>query len=144
VNILEHLLPGLSGTSYEITSWCNSDYNCIAWAVGDGTEWWWPGRPDKSFWPAAVPRRETLEAFEALFTFLGFIPSADDVPEPGVEKVALFANRHGLPTHAARQLPNSRWTSKIGRAEDIEHDLHAIEGDLYGQVVRLFQRPARA
>ncbi|MCI0364369.1 MAG: hypothetical protein L0219_10830 [Phycisphaerales bacterium] len=41
--------------------------------------------------------------------------------EPGLEKVALFADSFYY-THAARQLPTGPWTSKLGKAEDIEHD----------------------
>jgi hypothetical protein len=38
-------------------------------------------------------------------------------------------------THAARSLPNGRWTSKLGNGEDIEHiTLAVLEGDLYGKV----------
>ena len=47
----------------------------------------------------------------------------------------------GVPTHAARQMPSGRWTSKLGFREDIEHDLHAVSGDLYGTVVLLLKRP---
>lgn len=60
--------------------------------------------------------------------------------EVGVERVALFAGSDGFPTHAARQLPNGRWTSKIGFLEDIEHDLYDLEGSEYGAVVRIMRR----
>ncbi|MCI0637958.1 MAG: hypothetical protein L0Y72_23715 [Gemmataceae bacterium] len=39
-----------------------------------------------------------------------------------------------MPTHAARQLPTGRWSSKLGPSEDIEHDLHALEGEIYGTI----------
>jgi hypothetical protein len=141
VNRLEDLLPGLRGTEHRITSPPTIVYNCIAWAAGDDTNWWWPGRPDKTFWPTNLPRAETLEAFEALFAHLGFSPSQDESFETGIEKVALFARPDGRPTHAARQIPSGRWTSKLGRMEDIEHDLRAIEGEVYGTVVRILRRP---
>lgn len=35
----------------------------------------------------------------------------------------------------------ARWTSKLGFSEDIEHDLLAVSGDLYGSVVLLLKRP---
>jgi hypothetical protein len=60
--------------------------------------------------------------------------------EPGLEKIAIFA-KGGRPTHAARQLGSGRWTSKLGRAEDIEHDLRALEGEAYGAVAFFLQRP---
>jgi hypothetical protein len=56
--------------------------------------------------------------------------------------------RGGKPTHAARPLSSGRWVSKLGRAEDIEHELNALAGDLYGVVALVLQRlasqPAKA
>ena len=44
-------------------------------------------------------------------------------------------------THAARQLPNGKWTSKLGRDIDIEHDsVDDIAGSVYGEVLRLMRR----
>jgi len=47
-----------------------------------------------------------------------------------------------VPTHAARQLENGRWTSKLGELEDIEHDLHHLASGAYGAVVQILKRPA--
>jgi hypothetical protein len=60
--------------------------------------------------------------------------------EPGIEKIALYA-LNDLPTHAARQLSNGWWTSKLGPHVDIEH-IHpdAIAGGIYGEVVALMSR----
>jgi hypothetical protein len=61
-----------------------------------------------------------------------------------MEKVALHA-KHGCPTHIARQLPNGRWTSKLGRWEDIEHDEFDLTGnglDEYGDIAQYFKREA--
>ena len=91
------------------------------------------------YWPPGVPRRATVEDFTGAFRTLGYTPCADDRPEPGFEKVALFA-KEGIPTHAARQLPNGSWTSKLGPAEDIEHVLEALVGDQYGEVVAVLRR----
>jgi hypothetical protein len=76
---------------------------------------------------------ESMAAFVAAFATLGYTPCDDDAFDPAWEKVALFVNGAGEPTHAARQLPNGRWTSKLGESEDIEHGLHALKGDIYGQ-----------
>jgi hypothetical protein len=73
------------------------------------------------------------------FATLCYGPSSGEDFEPGFEKVALFA-RGNVPTHAARQLANGRWTSKLGLREDIEHDLHAVSGDAYGAVVLVLKR----
>jgi hypothetical protein len=64
--------------------------------------------------------------------------------EPGSEKIAVFANAKGVPTHAARQLASGFWTSKLGVSEDIEHRLRDLEGDIYGTVALIMKRPLPA
>jgi len=145
VNLIEQLFPALVGTGYRITSPRDRDYNGIAWAPGDLRNWWWPGTDlEREYWPAGFPRVWTLEIFRDVFATLGYVPCDNEAVEAGYEKVALYANEQGLPTHAARQLPDGRWTSKLGRMEDIEHELRALEGDLYGTVVLLMKRPIPA
>ena len=36
--------------------------------------------------------------------------------------------KNGVPSRAAKQTPNGRWTSKLGDYELIEHDFLALEG----------------
>lgn len=64
----------------------------------------------------------------------------DAVLEEGYEKVAIYASRGGEATHAARQLPNGRWTSKCGENIDIEHVLEGLEGPAYGEVAKILKR----
>ncbi len=141
---LEALFPKLRTTAYRVTSPQARDYNCIAWAARDSARWWWPDDdPDNDavYWPAGVAWEETLPAFVAAFATLGYVSTADETYEPGFEKIALFTNAAGLPTHAARQLPGGRWTSKLGFLEDIEHDLQDLAGTEYGEVVQILKRP---
>lgn len=63
--------------------------------------------------------------------------------EQGYEKVALYVDHDGKPTHAARQLPTGRWTSKLGKIEDIEHELEGIAGSVYGSVAKILKRPMK-
>jgi hypothetical protein len=139
---LEAAFPGLIATTYRVTSPAEPVYNCIAWAAGSTTDWWWPLDDAHRFhWPPAAPRETTLAAFCSAFLTLGYTPAVNDSLEPGVEKVALFADSAGMPTHAARQLPTGRWTSKLGQAEDIEHELRALEGEVYGALALVLKRP---
>jgi len=55
------------------------------------------------------------------------------------EKVAIYA-LDGEPTHAARQLSDGTWTSKLGKDIDITHTLRALEGSTYGQVAAYLKR----
>jgi hypothetical protein len=142
VTLLEALFPGLARGGAQVTSPRDNDYNCIAWAAGDTTKWWWPGpNADEEYWPAGVPREVSLAAFQRAFASLGYTPCEGADLEAGFEKVALFANLQDRPTHAARQLPEGRWTSKLGKMEDIEHALFDLEGAIYGSVVLVMKRP---
>jgi hypothetical protein len=135
--------PALRTTPFRVTSPSDPVYNCIAWAAGRTTEWWWPlDNTPRTYWPTGVPRQVTISAFLSTFLTLGYAVCADDTIEPGFVKLAMFADSAGVPTHAARQLPTGRWTSKLGQGEDIEHDLRALEGHLYGAVAVLLRRPA--
>jgi hypothetical protein len=142
--MVEHILalfPRLRRDSFRVTSEPGSVYNCIAWSAGVTDDWWWPLQdPEESYGPEGVARVRTLEAFREAFARLGFSSCEDEQRESGWEKIALFAHAIGTPTHAARQLPSGRWTSKLGKAEDIEHALRDLEGDLYGAVVLMMKR----
>jgi hypothetical protein len=137
---IEALFPNLRGTVYRITSPPSDAYNCIAWAAGDTERWWWPGDPARTYWPLGVPRLETLSAFQDAFAALGYVVCQQADLEPGFEKIALFADADGTPTHAARQLSDGAWTSKLGMSEDIQHSLADIAGAVYGSVVQILKR----
>jgi hypothetical protein len=133
-----HALPRLTADNYRETSPATWEYNCVAWAVGVVDAWWWP--LPGHFWPEGVPREETIPAFLAAFALHGFLPHPTTDLEPDLEKVALYATSL-TPTHAARQLPNGWWTSKLGPAIDIEHQtLEDVAGGAYGEVVAVLSR----
>ncbi len=140
---LERIFPRLHGDRYEITSPAQADYNCIAWAAGDDSCWWEPDVYGQYYWPEGVPRQYTVEAYAGAFRAVGFEVCEDAVFEDGVEKEAIFADPNGSPTHAARQLNDGTWTSKLGQLEDIRHqNLDQVsEGD-YGKPVLVLRRSA--
>ena len=136
--------PNLRASSYKIKSPESRDYNCIAWAAGDVTAWWWPDFLETVYWPPGVPREETLEAFIQAYRTLGYEPCQDTSFEQGFEKVALYSLTDGEMTHAARQLDNGRWTSKLGPLEDIEHENpEDVNGPVYGSVICVLRRSRR-
>lgn len=138
---LEQLFPGLRGSGYEVTSSAEPGYNCIAWAAGDASRWWWPDEFYQYYWPEGVPRHSTVDSFVLVFQSLGFEVCKSSVLEAGWDKVAVFAKEDGLPTHAARQLPDGRWTSKLGKLEDIQHpDVDHVSGPQYGRPVVFLRR----
>ena len=110
---LETEFPNLAQTDYEITSPRTFDYNCIAWALGEDDRWWSP-TSDDYYWLEEVPKEWTLAAVIQIFRLLGYERCNDPYLEPGFQKLAIYTLSTGEPTHAARQLANGRWTSKLG------------------------------
>src|SRR4051794_35713778 len=96
--------PSLHSHHFKPTSTATFQYNCVAWAAGETTRWWWP-IVGLYYWPSGTPSDETIESFVAAFATLGFVTCESDDVEKGTEKVALYATAAGTPTHMARQLP---------------------------------------
>lgn len=114
--------PHLTPENHKVTSPVDPLYNCIAWVSGDTANWWQPGVN----WPKpADPSDCGIEDLVGAFTSLGFVTCADGSLEPGFETIVLF-EAGAFYTHAARQLTNGKWSSKLGRCEDIEHDRRRI------------------
>ena len=132
--------PQLSAGNHSVQSPVTEDYNCIAWAAGSDDSQVWPDNED-SEWPTGLPQEETVESFVAYYESLGYQLCDGSDLEEGFLKVAIYL-LDGEPTHASRQLPTGKWTSKIGReGPDIEHDdLSCIQGSSYGQVLVFLRR----
>ena len=138
--LIKKSFPNLKGaTSFKVTSPATPQYNCIAWAAGVDTQWWWP--IDGKFWPPNVIRVVTVQAFVAAFGTIGYEICETGALEDGFEKIVLYVDSKGEPTHAARQLPGGQWTSKLGESWDIAHKLPlGLEGHLYGTVSIFLKR----
>lgn len=100
------------------------------------------------YWPPNVVRAVTIDAFLRAYATLGYTLCFDGVLEPGIEKIAIYGKgQQGaeLPTHAAVQLENGSWSSKLGDFEDVAHNAAAdAEGPVYGRVICYLARPRRA
>lgn len=95
------------------------------------------------YWPSLLPTglgMYTLENYLAAFESIGYSRTENSDLEPAIEKVAIYL----LPPegfHAARQLEDGAWVSKLGASYDIRHvDLMCLTGSDYGQVMELLAR----
>lgn len=138
--------PRLSTTDYVKSSEARRRCNCFAWVAGDPSRNWYPGgSPDVSYWPADVRDDLALEAFLEAYGTLGFEPCVGGALVEGVEKIAIFVDGSGDAAHAARQLPDGLWESKMGTWEDIRHQtLDCLQGGEYGVVAAYLSRPRPA
>jgi hypothetical protein len=136
--ILSNDFPNLTPQNHRITSPADLEYNCIAWSAGDVAHWWQPGM----HWPGETPGDDFgMGILAKAFIALGYEECPNGDREAGFEKVALYGSAL-IYTHAARQLANGKWTSKLGKGEDIEHDTpDDVAGNLYGEVVQFIKRP---
>jgi len=109
------------------------DYNCIAWAAGEKHRRWWPTKLGGYWWPPQLPQEEeTQENFIRAFELLGYRVCKNGNLESGIQKVAMYVDVKGVPTHMARQTGSGIyiWWSKCGDFQDIKHNaLLALEGE---------------
>src|SRR5947209_6796281 len=112
----ESIFPLLTKRLYEVTSDETADYNCIAFAAGDETRWWWPDPDGQYYWPSECRREQTVEAFIQMFECIGYKKCKCSLSKRGLEKVAIYADPvgspdvpAGSPTHAARQIATGAW-----------------------------------
>jgi len=137
---LELIFPLLRASGYRITGPATKRYNCIAWAAGDQDSWWQAVLAD-AYWPDGIPADGTVPSLVTLFRSFGYQVCDSWELEQDFEKVAIYA-KGAEHTHAARQLPDGDWTSKLGQSVQIEHaTLDALTGEAYGVVAEVLKRP---
>jgi len=130
---VERDFPKLVESGYVRTSEESGRYNCVAFSLGDETQYWWPhiaGPNSDTFWPAGLePAQETLDSFVSMCATFGFALCDGPEREPGFVKIAIFVGPpDDSPEHVAVRIASGRWISKMGRDEDIAHTLEALEG----------------
>ncbi|MBI1817617.1 MAG: hypothetical protein HYR72_21785 [Deltaproteobacteria bacterium] len=142
---IEACFPQLKRGGYKITSPDTRRYNCHAWAAEDDRHWWQPSPYGGLYWPLPLTGSddETLDGYTRAFGSRGYSVCDDGGHEAGFEKIAIYVDHRGMPSHTARQNGPGIWTSKLGDLEDIEHvSLEALAGPepAYGTVTRFMKR----
>ncbi|HTS40668.1 MAG TPA: hypothetical protein VMH84_09035 [Xanthobacteraceae bacterium] len=119
--------------SYEETSRATGSYNCFAFAVEEQHRWWDPTPHVSYYWPANTDRDHSISTIIGIYKGYGYEICENGELEPDFDKIVLYDNNRGGINHVARQLPDGRWTSKMGPDEDIAHATpDALAGDEYG------------
>ncbi len=143
--------------NFKISSPINVNYNCIAWAGIRDDEFWWPEIEPynldgvKYKWPFNIENNDKLKFFIELYSKLGYIETSNNIgnEHPKFRKIAVFIKIDPLNldiltntcTHAARQLKNGLWTSKLGRFHDIVHsNPYDLEGKAYGNIAIILKK----
>ncbi|NEQ32317.1 MAG: hypothetical protein F6K04_15160 [Leptolyngbya sp. SIO4C5] len=148
MNWFEEIFPSLGSENLhpEISPEDNR-YNGIAYSISrkEKDRYWWPDPFGIYYWPRDVPREESRQAFIEMYFSLGYEFCDNPELEQGIEKVAIYVDSEGKPTHAARQSEDGYWESKIIDAEDIRHtNLECLQGEMFGSVWRILRRRRRS
>jgi len=140
----EKCFPKLDQGNYRVTSIKDKTYNCVAWAVGDTTHFWYDAKIKGYYWPPGARSADTLDGWKDVFQIHNYSVCGSHDFEAELEKVAIYVNDKGEPEHVARQTGDGTWSSKLGKGCDIQHDtLEILEGELYGRVAVIMQRPCK-
>lgn len=141
---LKEIFPNLKTNHYSRNSPPTVRYNCIAFAAKETERNWWPADEAGAYWPnqdySEDPSiQDFIDTFREEF---GYSVCETRDHETGFEKVAIYAELDGSPTHMARQCESGEWCSKLGAMQDIKHDsLEDLKGEEYGQVAVILKRP---
>jgi hypothetical protein len=149
---IESQFPAAATDGYILTSAEDPNYNCIAWANGDDDIWWWPTPHEITgvYWPESAPIEATVGAFVIAYSTCGWVECGTNGSlEAGFEKLALYVDKQQTVLHAARQLHDGNWTSKLGPYKDIGHTSPAAlesspAGDSKYGVVAMYMKRAVA
>ena len=131
-------LPGFPclGHNYQVLAPATAAYNCISWSIGVTDHWEWPG--------------DTEAVFDNLYSQYGYVRvfGLNYEVQPGIDKVVLYGTQNPdgsiKATHAARQLPDGSWSSKLGQGLLIRHAMpDDLDGSDYGVPVAVYVRSHR-
>ena len=132
--------PNLRSEGFTVIDPPSELYNCIAYAAGDTSQWW--DHTPRRYWPSYATRSERIESLIEVFAGLGFDQCHDSQAEEGYQKVVLYEEQ-GVWTHAALQMPNGQWRSKMGQGPAIEHrSPQSLSGGMYGEPTVVMRRAA--
>ncbi len=115
------------------------NYNCLAFALGDVTNWWEPPRQFGHYWPPGFPDDVTVETAVSIIKSHGYTVDWDPSSRPETDSIAVYAV--GAEWAHFAKFSSGVWFSKLGSGNDIIHaELKSLEGDIYGKVVRVLSR----
>jgi hypothetical protein len=110
-------------------------YNCFGWAHNRCEDKWFEPHPENEpyddpevipYWPPHIPRDYSLNSFLSLYKSIGYERCETEDTEKGYKKIALLLDKWGEPIHATFQNEEGSWSSKLGKEEDVSHDLLEI------------------
>lgn len=134
--------PKLNARSYNPPhSAKDFNHNCLAFALGDLTNWWEPPVGYGRYWPPGFPDDAKVTTVVAILRAHGFVVQRKRTAQIAEGSIAIFAK--GEEWEHFAKFSEGKWWSKLGDGHDIwHHTLQELEGGLYGHVVMILRRRA--
>jgi hypothetical protein len=115
------------------------NYNCLAFVLGDYSNWWEPPGVFGHYWPPGFSQDISVDTVTSIIKLHGFTVEFNPHETPVTESIAIYAKGDDW-EHFAKY-SGGVWKSKIGEDEDIEHSSpDLLEGEFYGYVVKILSR----
>ena len=111
--------PALDDHNHKETSPSDFNYNCLAFALGDHSNWWEPPSLFGHYWPPGFSEDLTVDTAVSILQLHGFRRDLPFDASPDGDAVAIYAIADEW-THFAKY-SNRIWMSKLGEGKDIEH-----------------------
>lgn len=121
------------------------EYNCIAWSLD--IDYMSVGHENLTgiYWPDNISKIPNINNYKRMYNSYGFIDASTSDLEEGFKKVAIYVRgtnpKTGIVVHAAKQIDDIWWSSKMGDNIDGIHHLDAIQGILYGYPRFFMKKP---
>ena len=134
--------PKLASEGFEIVGEPTTEYNCRAYAAGNTGDWWWPD--GTNYWPPWATLDDRIDSLQEAFVGIGYELCDDGHFDEDYRKVALY-EVEGKFQHAAAQMPNGAWRSKMGEGPVIEHrSPESLSGGIYGNATVFMRKSISA
>lgn len=142
--------------SSDTTEHKSQKYNCVAFAAGGDTKFWWEGstfnsKPVKKpgrFWPDGIDTDDSIETYVKVFESVGYSVYKGKIEdcvkfELFCEKIIIYGYPEQAFSHVSYQLYFG-WIAKLGDWEDVKHKtFNALEGEYYGNVMVVMKRTCK-
>ena len=136
---IEFYFPSLIGRQYDISDE-DFSYNCLAYALGDESNWWEPPKQPGQYWPPGFPSDLTIPTVESIIRAHGFSVEIEPAATPTNDAIAIYGIGDEW-THFAKFI-DGKWKSKLGEGHDVtDVALQDLEIPDYGSVVKILSRP---
>jgi hypothetical protein len=138
---VERDFPGLVGVNYGLSDE-NFNVNCLAYAMGDSSNWWEPPNGQGQYWPDGFDEDTSVKTIEKILKLHGYTEEIEIGTMPTEDAIAIYGD--GKEWMHFAKFSNGTWSSKLGDGHDVDgHSLEHLVGHIYGGVCKILSRPEK-